>query len=43
MALANNYEETTAKPHFFDNYKAKKKKLEELMTEWEEITEEIEG
>ncbi len=43
VALANNYDETTAKPHFFDNYKAKKRKLEDLMTEWEEITEEIEG
>lgn len=43
VALANSYEETTAKPHFFDNYKAKKRKLEDLMTEWEEITEEIEG
>src|SRR5690606_9085629 len=43
VALANNYEETTAKPHFFDSYKAKKRKLEDLMAEWEEITEEIEG
>lgn len=43
VALANNYEETTAKPNFFDNYKAKKRKLEDLMTEWEEITEKIEG
>lgn len=43
VALAKNYEETTAKPHFFDNYKAKKRKLEDLMAEWEEITEEIEG
>ncbi len=30
--LLINYEETISKPHFFDKYQEKKKKLKKLMT-----------
>ncbi len=40
--LANNYEETVTKPDFLTNYNKSKKKLENLMEEWEEIQLEIE-
>ena len=37
MELAANYNKTIAKPNFFDNYQAKKDKLEKLMADWEDI------
>lgn len=36
-ALAKDYEATSTKPNFFENYKAKKSKVEKLMDEWAEI------
>ncbi|WP_430411707.1 ribosomal protection-like ABC-F family protein [Kordia sp.] len=41
MELAINYEETIAKPNFFDMYQGKKKLLEDLMMDWEELQEQI--
>jgi|TARA_R100000479_G_scaffold21607_2_gene8330 ATP-binding cassette subfamily F protein 3 len=38
VELAVNYDETIAKPNFFDGYEAKKKKLNSLMEEWESVT-----
>ncbi len=40
--LSINYEETIAKPSFFDGYQKKKKELEILMLDWEKLTEEVE-
>jgi ATP-binding cassette subfamily F protein 3 len=40
--LSINYDETIAKPNFFDNYQKKKAHLEKLMEQWEEITESLE-
>ena len=37
VELAANYDKTIAKPNFFDNYQAKKDKLEKLMADWEDI------
>ena len=37
-----NYDETSAKPNFFDDYQGKKKNLEQLMKDWEAIAMEIE-
>jgi ATP-binding cassette subfamily F protein 3 len=36
--LLMNYDATIAKPHFFDHYQNKKKRLETLMKQWEELT-----
>ena len=41
--LLINYEETIAKPHFFDKYQEKKKKLKKLMEEWEILQETLEA
>ncbi len=41
--LLVNYEETIAKPHFFDKYQEKKKKLKKLMEEWELLQETVES
>jgi len=41
--LSVNYEETIAKPNFFESYQNKKKELEKFMESWELITEEIES
>ncbi|MDC8001839.1 ABC-F family ATP-binding cassette domain-containing protein [Aequorivita todarodis] len=41
--LLINYEETIAKPHFFDKYQEKKKKLKKLMEEWEILQESVES
>ncbi|AUC83559.1 ABC-F family ATP-binding cassette domain-containing protein [Lacinutrix sp. Bg11-31] len=38
LELAINYDETVAKPNFFENYQAKKDQLEKLMENWEDIT-----
>ncbi|WP_055435150.1 ABC-F family ATP-binding cassette domain-containing protein [Lacinutrix algicola] len=42
VELATNYDETVAKPNFFESYQAKKDKLEKLMENWEEITLQLE-
>ena len=42
VELAVNYDETVAKPNFFENYQAKKDKLDKLMGNWEEITLQLE-
>jgi len=39
--LLMNYDETSAKPNFFDEYQGKKKSLEQLMKDWEAIGIEI--
>ncbi|MGJ8684895.1 MAG: ABC-F family ATP-binding cassette domain-containing protein [Nonlabens sp.] len=39
--LAANYDELSVQPGFFDGYQAKKKSLEEWMTKWEEISEQL--
>ncbi|MCG2418565.1 ATP-binding cassette domain-containing protein [Aequorivita sp. F47161] len=41
--LLINYEETIAKPHFFDKYQEKKKKLKNLMEDWEVLQETVES
>jgi len=41
--LLMDYDTTIAIPDFFDSYQAKKKKLEELMTNWENTTLELEN
>ncbi|ASV30687.1 ABC-F family ATP-binding cassette domain-containing protein [Maribacter cobaltidurans] len=41
--LLMNYDATIAKPNFFDNYQAKKAKLEKHMQKWEALTLEIEN
>ena len=37
-----NYDQTVAKPGFFESYQAKKDQLDQLMSDWEKITEAIE-
>jgi ATP-binding cassette subfamily F protein 3 len=39
--LQVNYDETVGKDNFFDNYQGKKKKLEKLMAQWEELAGQI--
>ncbi|GGG90407.1 glycosyl transferase family 2 [Polaribacter pacificus] len=41
LALAQDYEGTASKPNFFEQYKAKKAKLETLMEDWESIAAKI--
>ena len=41
--LLISYEETIAKPHFFEKYKEKKKKLKKLMQEWEILLETVDA
>ncbi len=41
--LLMNYDETIAKPNFFDKYQAKKALLEEKMAKWENLTIEIDS
>ena len=43
LALAENYAEVSAQPNFFENYKAKKKKVDDLLEEWESIEEKIDS
>jgi len=43
VELAVNYDETAAKPNFFEDYQSKKKQLETLMSDWEVIQEELEA
>ncbi len=42
-ALVKDYEATSSKTNFFENYKAKKSKVEKLMDEWAEIEEKTEN
>ena len=42
LALAENYDEVSSQPNFFENYKTKKAQLESLMSDWEIVEEEIE-
>ena len=37
LELANNYDEVSARPNFFEKYKAKKAKVDVLMSDWERI------
>jgi ATP-binding cassette subfamily F protein 3 len=37
LELANNYDVVSARPNFFEKYKAKKSKVDTLMGEWENI------
>ncbi|MGG8496473.1 ATP-binding cassette domain-containing protein [Tenacibaculum sp. TC6] len=41
LELAQNYEEVSSKPNFFENYKAKKATLDTLMEEWELLEEQV--
>ncbi|PWG04663.1 ABC-F family ATP-binding cassette domain-containing protein [Polaribacter aquimarinus] len=41
LELANNYDEVSARPNFFEKYKAKKAKVDQLMEEWEKIEEQV--
>lgn len=41
--LLMDYDATIAKPNFFDSYQKKKKKLEELMKFWEELSMALDG
>ncbi|WP_298766939.1 ATP-binding cassette domain-containing protein [uncultured Polaribacter sp.] len=41
LELANNYDEVSARPNFFEKYKAKKAKVDSLMENWEQIEAEI--
>ncbi len=39
--LATNYDEVVSDPDFFDKYQSKKDNLEALMTDWEQVQEQI--
>ncbi|WP_297802276.1 ABC-F family ATP-binding cassette domain-containing protein [uncultured Polaribacter sp.] len=41
LELAQNYDEVSARPNFFEKYKAKKSKLDFLMEQWEKVEEEV--
>ena len=41
IELASNYDEVSARPNFFKNYKAKKAKVDTLMEDWEKVEEQI--
>ncbi|MBE7691647.1 ABC-F family ATP-binding cassette domain-containing protein [Tenacibaculum finnmarkense] len=41
LELANNYDEVSARPNFFEKYKAKKASLDALMANWEKIEEQV--
>ncbi|MFY0629810.1 MAG: ABC-F family ATP-binding cassette domain-containing protein [Flavobacteriaceae bacterium] len=41
IELAENYDEVSARPNFFENYKAKKAKVDSLMEQWEAVEEEV--
>jgi len=41
LELAQNYDEVSARPNFFEKYKAKKAKVDTLMTDWEKVEEKI--
>ncbi len=41
LALAQNYDEVSSRPNFFEKYKAKKAQVDTLMEEWETVEEQI--
>ena len=41
LQLAENYDEVSSKPNFFENCKAKKAQLESLMSDWEQVEQEV--
>ena len=41
LELAENYEEVSARPNFFDSYKAKKRAYDQLMEAWELAEEKV--
>ncbi|WP_439129221.1 ABC-F family ATP-binding cassette domain-containing protein [Polaribacter sp.] len=41
LELAENYDEVSSRPNFFEKYKAKKAKVDALMEEWEQLEGEI--
>ena len=41
--LLMDYDSTIARPNFFDTYQGKKKKLETLMGDWEDLSHELEA
>ena len=41
VELAENYEEVSVRPNFFEKYKAKKAKVDTLLEEWEKVEEKI--
>jgi ATP-binding cassette subfamily F protein 3 len=41
LALAQNYDEVSSQPNFFESYKAKKAKLDMLMEEWETVEKKV--
>lgn len=41
LELAQNYDEVSSRPNFFESYKAKKTQVDELMFTWEETEEQI--
>ncbi|MFE8423446.1 ABC-F family ATP-binding cassette domain-containing protein [Tenacibaculum sp. ZH5_bin.1] len=41
LELAQNYDEVSSRPNFFENYKAKKAKVDALMEEWGQVEEQL--
>ncbi|WP_299162335.1 ABC-F family ATP-binding cassette domain-containing protein [uncultured Tenacibaculum sp.] len=41
LELAQNYDEVSSRPNFFEKYKAKKAQIDTLMEEWETVEEQI--
>jgi ATP-binding cassette subfamily F protein 3 len=41
LELAQNYDDVSSRPSFFENYKAKKAKLDSLMENWEKVEAEV--
>ncbi|MBL4905691.1 MAG: ABC-F family ATP-binding cassette domain-containing protein [Flavobacteriaceae bacterium] len=41
LALAQDYENTSSKENFFENYNSKKKKVDTLMEDWELVEEQV--
>lgn len=41
LELAENYDEVSSRPNFFENYKVKKTKIDSLMEEWETVEEQV--
>ncbi|SDU22376.1 ATP-binding cassette, subfamily F, member 3 [Polaribacter sp. Hel1_33_78] len=41
LELAQNYDEVSSRPNFFEKYKAKKTKLDSLMKDWEKVEAEV--
>jgi ATP-binding cassette subfamily F protein 3 len=41
LELAKNYDEVSARPNFFQKYKAKKAKIDAFMEDWEKVEEQI--